>query len=157
MATIGVVGPGDSALPEHLVAALEIGRLLGRDGHAVVNGGLGGVMTAVSEGAREAGGLVLGLLPGHDRAAANDFVTVAVPTGLGELRNALVVRASDAVIAVGASWGTVSEIALAVRTGVPVVWLHGLELPLRGPVAVHTPAAAVASAVALAHRRRTRG
>ena len=78
-------------------------------------------MEAACRGARSRGGLTLGLLPGLDRDEANGWVVVAVPTGLGEARNALVVRAADAVVAVGGGWGTLSEIALALKAGVPVV------------------------------------
>ena len=80
-------------------------------------------MEAASRGAAEAGGIAVGILPGGDRAEANEWVTVALPTGLGELRNGLVVRAADAVIAVGGAYGTLSEIALALRAGVPVFGL----------------------------------
>ena len=73
-------------------------------------------MAAASKGAAQAGGMVVGLLPGEDRSEANEWVTVALPTGLGELRNGLVVRAADAVIAVGGSYGTLSEIALALSS-----------------------------------------
>ena len=79
-------------------------------------------------GPPSAGGVVVGLLPGTDRSAANPYVTVAIPTGLGELRNALLVRSSDVVVSVGGSWGTLSEVALAVRTGVPVVAIGGWTL-----------------------------
>ena len=96
---------------------------LARGGFVVVNGGLGGVMEAAARGAREGGGIVIGLLPGDDRADANPHLTVAIPTGLGQARNALVVSAADAVVAVGGSWGTLSEIALARRAGKPVVCL----------------------------------
>jgi uncharacterized protein (TIGR00725 family) len=82
-------------------------------------------MAAVARGAATAGGTVVGLLPGTDRADANPHVTVALPTGLGELRNALLVRSSDVVVSVGGSWGTLSEVALAVRTGVPVIAIRG--------------------------------
>ena len=81
-----------------------------------------------SRGAADVGGVVLGLLPGTDRADANPYVSVAVPTGLGELRNGLLVRSSDVVVSVGGSWGTLSEVALAVRTGVPVVAIAGWTL-----------------------------
>jgi uncharacterized protein (TIGR00725 family) len=84
-------------------------------------------MAAVCAGAAEAGGTTVGLLPGDERAAGNPDLTVALPTGLGELRNGLVVRAADAVIAIGGSWGTLSEVALARRTGVPVVSLGSWE------------------------------
>lgn len=110
-----------------------------------MTGGLTGVMEAASQGAREAGGVTIGILPGTDRREANEYVTVAIPTGMGEARNALVVRAADAVIAIGGEWGTLSEIALARKTGKPVVGLGSWELA--GVEAVATPAEAVAAAL----------
>ena len=112
-------------------------------GAVVVCGGLGGVMEAACRGAKEAGGTRSGILPGTDRAAANPFVDTAVPTGLGEARNALVVRAADALIAVGGGYGTLSEIALALKAGKPVVGLDSWDI--EGVVAVADPAAAVAA------------
>jgi uncharacterized protein (TIGR00725 family) len=106
-----------------------------------VTGGLGGVMADASRGAAAAGGLVLGLLPGLDRSAANEWVTVAVPTGLGELRNGLVVRACDAVVAVGGGYGTLSEIALALKASKLVVGIGSWEID--GVVAASDAAAAV--------------
>jgi len=94
----------------------------------VVTGGCGGVMEAASKGAREAGGTTLGILPGGDRSGANEWVEVAVPTGMGEARNALVVRAADALVAVGGAWGTLSEIALARKAGKPVVGVASWDL-----------------------------
>jgi uncharacterized protein (TIGR00725 family) len=117
---VAVVGPGRASVEEE-VAAERIGAELAAAGAIVVTGGLGGVMSAACRGARSAGGTTLGLLPGDDRADANEWVTVAVPTGLGEGRNVLVVRAADAIVAVGGAYGTLSEIALALRTGTPVV------------------------------------
>jgi uncharacterized protein (TIGR00725 family) len=94
----------------------------------VVCGGLGGVMEAACRGAKEADGTTVGLLPGSDRAQANRYVDVAVPTGLGEARNALVVRTADALVAVGGGYGTLSEIALALRAGKAVVGLESWEI-----------------------------
>lgn len=124
---VAVVGPGEASADD-LAVARQVGVLLGRAGAVVVTGGLGGVMSAACEGATSVGGLTVGLLPGDDRAAANPFVRVAVPTGLGEARNALVVRCADALVAVGSSWGTLSEVALACRRGVPVVALSGWQV-----------------------------
>jgi uncharacterized protein (TIGR00725 family) len=121
---VSVVGPG-RATAVQTEAAGALGRGLARLGAAVVTGGLGGVMAAASRGAAEAGGLVVALLPGAAREEANPWATVVVPTGLGEGRNALVVRTSDVVVAVGGSWGTLSEVALAARAGVPVLVLGG--------------------------------
>jgi uncharacterized protein (TIGR00725 family) len=108
------VGPGDGG---DLRAAEDVGRLLAERGAAIVCGGLGGVMEAACRGATQAGGTTIGILPGADRSAANPFVDVAISTGLGEARNALVVQAADAVIAVGGGYGTLSEIALALKAG----------------------------------------
>jgi uncharacterized protein (TIGR00725 family) len=104
-----------------------------------VCGGLGGVMEAACRGAKDAGGTTVGILPGTDREAANRFVDIAIPTGLGEARNALVVRAADALIAVGGGYGTLSEIALALKAGKRVVGLGSWEIegvePADGPEA----------------------
>lgn len=96
----------------------------------VLCGGLGGVMEAVSEGASSAGGWVVGILPGSDRAAANPHLTLAIATGLGEARNAVLTCAADSVIAIGRGWGTLSEIGLARRRGRLVVGLD--TWPLEG-------------------------
>jgi len=121
---VSVCGPSAAEAPL-LEAAEALGRGLAERGHVVICGGLGGVMTAAARGANEAGGVVVGYLPGLERREANPWVTVALPTGLGEMRNPLIVRAADVVVAVGGSWGTLSEVALAVRTGVPVISLGG--------------------------------
>ena len=139
-----MVGAG-IATDAQRAAAEETGRLLAEAGAVVVTGGLSGVMEAASKGAYEAGGLTLGILPGTDRHEANAYVKVAVPTGMGEARNALVVRAADALIAIGGEWGTLSEIALARKTGKPVVGLGSWEL--EGVVPVETPAEAVTAAL----------
>jgi uncharacterized protein (TIGR00725 family) len=125
VACIGVVGPGQEASPQDVRHAREVGRALDRAGAVLLCGGLGGVMAAAVAGCAEEGGTSVGLLPGSDRSAAAPGLTVALPTGLGELRNGLLVRCCDALVAVGGSWGTLSEVALARRTGVPVVVLGG--------------------------------
>jgi uncharacterized protein (TIGR00725 family) len=142
---VAVVGAGDASNAE-LEAAETVGRELARRGVVVVCGGLGGVMAAVCRGAASAGGLTVGILPGADRSAANEWVRVAIPTGLGEVRNALVVRAADAVVAVGGAYGTLSEIALALKRGIPVVGLGTWEID--GVERVDSPADAVAAALA---------
>jgi uncharacterized protein (TIGR00725 family) len=131
-----------------LEAAERVGRALAARGAVVVCGGRGGVMEAACRGAKEGGGTTVGILPGLDRADANPYVDVAVPTGLGEARNALVVRATDALIAVGGEWGTLSEIALAKRAGKRVVGLGTWELsragqPVDGIIATGDPEEAV--------------
>ena len=127
---VAVVG-GGTCSPEEDAVAERIGALLARANAVVVCGGLSGVMEAACRGARQEGGLTVGILPGSDRAAANPHVVVAIATGMGELRNGLVVRAADAVIAVGGEFGTLSEIALAVKLGKRVVGLDTWELPRR--------------------------
>jgi uncharacterized protein (TIGR00725 family) len=124
---IAVIGAARASADE-VDAAAVIGRALAQAGAVLVCGGLGGVMEAACRGAKEAGGTTVGILPGTDRGAANDFVDVAIPTGLGEVRNAVVVGAADAVIAVGGEFGTLSEIALALKAGTPVVGLATWEL-----------------------------
>jgi uncharacterized protein (TIGR00725 family) len=119
---IAVVGAGQADTATEAVAR-AVGRGLAEAGATVVTGGLGGVMAAASAGAREAGGTTIGILPGTDRREANPHVVVALPTGLGEARNALVVRAADGLVAVGGAYGTLSEIALALRAGLPVIGL----------------------------------
>jgi len=145
---VGVVGPSGDPDPVVLRDAEEVGRLLAAAGAVVVTGGGTGVMEAASRGAETAGGTALGILPGADRSEGNAHLTVSVPTGLGEMRNALLVRSVDALVAVGGSWGTLSEVALACRTGVPVFALHGWDLPaVGGPVVAADPADAVAQAL----------
>jgi uncharacterized protein (TIGR00725 family) len=125
-ACIAVVGPGaGDATKADLDIALEVGGLLADQGAIVVCGGMDGVMEAACRGASERGGLTVGILPGRDRTGANAYLTIALPTGLGELRNGLVVGTSEAVIAVGGSWGTLSEIGLAMRTRKPTIVLGG--------------------------------
>ena len=145
---VAVVGAGEADEVERR-AAHEVGQALAAAGAVLVCGGLGGVMEAACQGAGEAGGLTIGILPGTDRSAANPYVDVAIPTGLGELRNGLVVRAADAVIAVGGAFGTLSEIALAIKTGVPVVGLGTWELGRPGIRPASSPQDAVARALAL--------
>jgi uncharacterized protein (TIGR00725 family) len=138
---VAVIGPGD----EPTVAAAEVGRLLAEQGVTLVCGGLGGAMEAACRGAKEADGLTVGILPGSDRSDANPFVDVVLPTGLGEARNALVVGAADVVIAIGGGYGTLSEIALALKAGKRVIGLETWEI--EGVVAAEGPEAAVAAAL----------
>ncbi|WP_329239403.1 TIGR00725 family protein [Actinoallomurus sp. NBC_01490] len=147
---VAVCGPADCTEAERR-AAHEVGRLLAARGAVVLCGGYGGVMGAVTEGARSAGGLVVGVLSGADRAEAHPGLSAAIATGMGQARNALIVGSADAVIAVGGSWGTLSEVAHALRRGtVPVVQLGGWRLhdtdgaPVPGPVEAASPEEAVA-------------
>lgn len=139
---VSVIGAGQT---DTLTAATaeSVGRLLAERGHELVCGGRGGVMAAACRGAVNNGGLTIGILPGRDWTAANPYVEVAIATGLGDLRNALVVLNGDAVIAIAGGPGTLSEIGLAMVFGRPIVGLstHAVE----GVVPVESPAAAVDS------------
>jgi uncharacterized protein (TIGR00725 family) len=126
-AYVAVCGP-DPATDIVAGQAESVGRALARAGAVVVSGGLGGAMEAAAAGAAAEGGVVVGLLPGTDRSAASRHVTIAIPTGMGEMRNALIVRTADAVIAVAGEFGTLSEIALALKAGKPVVGLGTWDL-----------------------------
>jgi len=108
--------------------AREVGKLLAEAGAVVLCGGLGGVMEAAGEGASGAGGTVVGLLPGSDRSAGNPYLTLALATGLGEARNAVLTCAADSVIAIGRGWGTLSEIALARKRGREVIALDSWQV-----------------------------
>lgn len=132
--------------------AEEVGRGLAQRGAIIVTGGRGGVMAAASKGAAEAGGLVVGILPGLDRSDANEWVGVALPTGLGELRNGIVVRGADAVVAVGGAYGTLSEIALALHAGTPVFGLGTWEI--EGVRQLDSPGDAISAAFEAAQHRR---
>lgn len=153
---VAVIGSGDAADGSwEAVEAEAAGRALALGGAVVVCGGLGGVMAAAARGAAAAGGTVLGLLPGTERGDANPWITVAVPTGLGEGRNMLVIRSADAVVAIGGGDGTLSEIALALRSSTPVVGVRTWELareaePDERIVRVGTGAQAAALALELA-------
>jgi uncharacterized protein (TIGR00725 family) len=149
---VAVVGPGDTDDGVLLEHAEAIGAALASEGLVVVTGGLGGVMAAAARGASAAGGLVVGVLPGDAAADANEWVDVALPTGMGEGRNLLVVRAADVVVCVGGSWGTLAEVALALRIGTPVVCLHGWRVDAMAPAGevteVGSPEEAVSAVLA---------
>jgi uncharacterized protein (TIGR00725 family) len=133
---IAVIGAGDCS-PEEADLAEAVGRRLAEAGATLICGGRGGVMAAACRGARAAGGLTLGILPGIRRAEANPDVVVPIVTGLGEARNLIIVRSAQAVIAVGGEFGTLSEIAFALKLGLPVIGLRTWELA-RGGQTDHT-------------------
>jgi uncharacterized protein (TIGR00725 family) len=149
-AHVAVVGPGQASDAE-VARAEAVGRALAEAGAVVVCGGLGGVMAAACRGAKAKGGTTVGILPGVDRTEANPWVDVAVLTGMGEARNALVVRTADAVVAVGGAYGTLSEIALALKMGRPVVGLGTWDVD--GVEVVDRPEEAAAAALARAAER----
>lgn len=154
---IAVIGGSNASTDERAVAQ-RVGRGIAEGGAVLVCGGLGGVMEAACRGARDVGGTTVGILPGTDRHDANAHVEVAVPTGMGEARNAVVVRAADAVIAVGGEFGTLSEIAFALQAGTTVVAIGSWELaragmPVTAVIRTDDPAEAVAVALRAARRR----
>ena len=151
---VSVIG-GSECTADESALAQEIGRLLAQAGVGVVCGGRGGVMEAVCRGAREAGGLTIGILPGEAANEGNPHLTAALPTGMGEARNVIVVKAGEAVIAIGGGLGTLSEIAHALRLGKPVVALGSwrAESPEGGKLPV-IQATTAQEAVALAVRTR---
>ncbi len=145
-----MVGAADCPPPVAQLAR-AVGRAVAAAGAVLVSGGLGGVMQAASHGAREAGGLTVGILPGSSHREANPFVDVAIVTDLGHARNAVVVRSCHAVIALPGEHGTLSEVALALKMGIPVVGL-GAWSQIAGVVSADTPEDAVAQALERAER-----
>ncbi len=155
---IGVIG-GSSPTAAESDAAEEVGRALAEAGAVLICGGRGGVMEAACRGAKSADGLTIGVLPGRDRRQANPFVDIPIVTGIGEARNVIITRTARAVIAVGGSYGTLSEIAFALGFGTPVVGLMTWTMERHGhpsvPIAyVDTPEEAVARALALSEDER---
>lgn len=127
MIYIGIIGES-SCSEKTAMLAYQAGAQVARAGAVLVTGGLCGVMECACKGAKEAGGVTLGILPGGDRLGENRYLDYSVPTGLGEARNSVVVRCSDALLAIGGSYGTLSEIAFALRFGKPVVGLETWRL-----------------------------
>lgn len=123
MKTIGVIGAGRCDGKTYELAR-TIGAGIARTGAALVCGGLGGVMEGACQGAQEAGGLTIGILPGPEKSAANRYVTVPIVTDLGHARNILVVRSSDILVAVAGGYGTLSEISIALKLGRPVIGVN---------------------------------
>ena len=124
---IGVIG-GREGTEQDLTFAEEVGREIAGRGATLMCGGLGGIMEAACRGARSAGGLTVGILPLTEAEAANAFVDVVIPTGLGVARNAVIINACDGVIAVGGKYGTLSEMAFALQRGIPCVSLNSWEV-----------------------------
>ncbi|MCL6622623.1 MAG: TIGR00725 family protein [Syntrophobacterales bacterium] len=144
---VAVIGAGEASV-ELETLAREVGRRLAEAGAVLLCGGLGGVMAAAARGAREAGGVSIGILPGPDRRGANPFLTFALPTNLGHARNMIIAHAADALIAVGGSYGTISEAAIGLKLGKLVLAL-AVDWHLPGLRRVESPAAAVQAALGL--------
>ncbi|MBN1425926.1 TIGR00725 family protein [Candidatus Fermentibacteria bacterium] len=155
---VAVVG-GSTCSAEDARVAEAVGRGLASRGATLVCGGMGGVMEAACRGAKAAGGLTVGILPGDDRRSANPHVDVPVVTGMGHARNAIVVKTAQAVIAVDGSYGTLSEIALALQNGIEVIGLGTWDLSLHGQadrsiIPARDAEEAVEKAIAAAGKRR---
>ncbi|HPZ07163.1 MAG TPA: TIGR00725 family protein [Candidatus Eremiobacteraeota bacterium] len=150
---IGVIG--QSQCNEEIASiAEEVGELIARNGAVMICGGMGGVMEAASRGARSAGGVTIGILPGFSREEANSYISISIPTGLGPARNLIIVRASDVLIAISGGYGTLTEIAFALHFGKPVIGLYTWGLNREGKdlqdiMIVRTPREAVSKAMEL--------
>lgn len=126
---VAIIGPGDGG-PVECAAAHAVAHALAGAGMAVVCGGRGGVMAAASRGAVEAGGIAVGVLPEDDDRNANPWLSVAIPTGMGELRNGIIARSGLCLVAIGGNMGTLSEMAMGLKWNKPVFVMHGdVELP----------------------------
>jgi len=150
---IAVIGAGQCS-PQEAKLAEEVGRELARQGVILVCGGMGGVMEAACKGASSQGGVTIGILPGENRQAANPYVQIPIVTGTGYARNLAVVKSAQAVIAVGGSYGTLSEISHALQSGIPVIGLNTWSLSKNGQqdnsiILVQNPSEAVNKALNL--------
>jgi uncharacterized protein (TIGR00725 family) len=155
---IAVIGDS-SCSQEETELAESVGELLAERGAVVVCGGLGGVMEGVCRGAKSRGGLTVGILPGQDSSMANPWVDIPVVTGLGEARNVVVAKSAQAVIAIGGGYGTLSEIAYALKSGIPVVGLNTWSLSKNGRedgsiVRAQSASEAVDKAISLAKKQK---
>ena len=155
---IAVIGDS-SCSPEEANLAETVGELLAQQGVTIMCGGLGGVMEAACRGAKSKGGLTVGILPGQDSSKANPWVDVSVVTGIGEARNVAVVKSAQAVVAIGGSYGTLSEIAYALKSGIPVIGLNTWSLSRNGReddsiIRVQSAVEAVNKAISLAKRAK---
>ena len=150
---IAVIGGGQCSKEEARMAE-EVGQEIARRGAILVCGGMGGVMEAACRGAGSEGGVTIGILPGDNRQAANPYVQIPIVTGMGYARNVTVVKSSQAVIAVGGSYGTLSEISYALQSGIPVIGLNTWSLSKNkrqdsSIIPAHSPTEAVDKALDL--------
>jgi len=155
---IAVIGDS-SCSPEEAKLAESVGEFLAQRGATIVCGGLGGVMEAVCRGAKSKGGLTVGILPGQDSSMANPWVDIPVVTGIGEARNIAVVKSAQTVIAIGGGYGTLSEIAYARKSNIPVIGLNTWSLSRNGReddsiIRVQSATEAVDKAISLAKKRK---
>ena len=158
---IAVIGDSACSAKEAKLAE-TVGESLAQRGATIVCGGLGGVMEAVCRGAKSKGGLTVGILPGQDASIANPWVDIPIVTGIGEARNVAVVKSAQAVIAIGGSYGTLSEIAYALKSGIPVIGLNTWSLSRNGReddsiIRVQSAAEAVDKVISLARKHKVYG
>jgi uncharacterized protein (TIGR00725 family) len=155
---IAVIGDS-SCSPEEIKLAENVGELLAQQGATIVCGGLGGIMEGACRGAKSKGGLTIGILPGQDPSTANPWVDIPVITGIGEARNVAVVKSAQAVIAIGGRYGTLSEIAHALKSNIPVIGLNTWSLSINGRednsiIQVNNATEAVDKAISFAKKRK---
>lgn len=134
-AIIAVIGAGRCNKRQYAIAR-SVGQLIASQGAMLISGGLGGVMEAASRGAKEAGGLTIGILPSARRADANAYIDIIIPSGLGEARNLLIVNSAQAVIAIGGGYGTLSEIAFALKSNTPLIGINTWQQVRQGKAAL---------------------
>jgi uncharacterized protein (TIGR00725 family) len=155
---IGVIGDS-SCSPEEAKLAESVGELLAQRSATIVCGGLGGVMEAVCHGAKSKGGLTIGILPGKNSSTANPWVDIPVVTDLGEARNVVVAKSAQAIIAIGGGYGTLSEIAYALKSNIPVIGLNTWSLSRKereddSIIRVQSAIEAVDKAISLVKRQK---
>jgi uncharacterized protein (TIGR00725 family) len=148
---IAVIGASQASASELKTAEL-VGREIAREGAVLVCGGMGGVMEAACKGASQEGGLTIGILPGDNRLSANEYVKIPIATGIGYARNMAVVKSAQAAIAIGGSYGTLTEIGHALQSGLPVIGLETWGISRKGKeknpiIEAKTPAEAVEKAI----------
>ena len=151
---VAVIGAGDCSSEEAKLAE-AVGKELAKRGVTLVCGGLEGVMETACRGARSEGGVTVGILPGDDRSTANPYVQIPIVTGMGYARNVIVVKSAQAVIAIGGSYGTLTEIGYALQSGIPVIGLNTWSLSRNGQqdnsiILAQNPTEAVNRAISLA-------
>jgi len=140
---LAVIGGGEAS-PDILALAREVGREVARRGAVLLCGGLGGVMAAAAQGVKDEGGVSIGILPDADRGRANPYLTYSIPTNLGHARNVVIAHSADALIAIDGAHGTISEAAIGLKLGKPVIGLH-VSWDMPGLKHAATPGAAVAA------------
>lgn len=155
--TIGIIGASNATKEEYLLAE-QVGKRLAEKGVTIICGGLGGVMEACCKGAKSAKGLTIGILPGNSRDDANPYVDIPIPTGISDARNLIIIKSCHAIIAIGGGYGTLSEIAFALRLQIPVIGLKTWELNKISKeqnkiIIAETPEEAVEKAIKLAKER----